>query len=474
MDPFVPRTVRQIADQAAAVVRARSPLTDLSPSSEPYIILDAVARDLSGLEFRAWSFRQAFDILNPDISEEDFWLRAQELPGKSFERKGKSAAAGAVLTVMRGDASTAQTLPSGMVVGRKDGSATYRTVSDLVFDIGVTSLLEVYVECLSPGADGNCPSGVLTRTLSAPDWVLGVYNPEPLTNGREAESLAAAQARVAKYLSALGGSQKAAMEYLAESFVSSNQVQALRAKGVYNPLTPKLARLLVDDGSTAAPTADVATMTGTVPRGAQTVIAHPGPATAPLGSLTVTRAGTGVVDILTEDAGQMVSVYEQGYLYIPSGMPWSLQEGDTWMLPAFEVRVGFLAELQTYVNGDVNNAISVPGWQALGCRVVCCPPDVQWVDADIHVIPVSGVNLEDAQTLVLSAVGSFMQTLGPGEPLYVSQLVSAVCQISGILDVKFFERNSSPLLALQDRYPKETQVLRTSTDHLHFIAATGT
>jgi hypothetical protein len=115
----------------------------------------------------------------------------------------------------------------------------------------------------------------------------------------------------------------------------------------------------------------------------------------------------------------------------------------------------------------------MPGWEALGCRVVCRPPDVQWLDADIHVVPVSGVDLDDIQNLVLSAVGAFVQTLGPGAPLYVSQLIAAVGQVPGILDVKFFEHNSSPLLPLQDRYPIETQVLRTSSDHLTFIPSVG-
>lgn len=471
MPPFSPRSSRQIADAMLARLIARSSLTDMIEDDDTYALLYAVASEIAGVEYKAWSFRESFDITNPDMTEEDFNARAAELPGKQFQRKGAAAAAGSVMSVTREDSSTVQVLPAGTAFGRTDSDATYRTTVDLTFDLGTETLNKVYVECVIPGSSGNCGVGVISRVLQAPSWLISGYNTAPLTNGSDAELLSQAQARAAKYLSALGGSQKAALEYLAESFVSSANVQARAAKGFYDPMNPKLATLVVDDGSGTSATVGVSSLSGTVPPGGQTIIAHPGPATGPL-SVRVTRAG-GAVELLTEEAGQIVSVYEQGYVYIPSARPWSLKAGDVWQIDAFEIYVGFLSELQLAVCGDVNDPIGTPGWQAFGCRVVVRPPDVYWLQADIHVVPVNGIDLEVAKSLVLTAIGAFTQQLGPGEPLYISQLLAAILQNPAILDVKLFERGISPVVALNDRYPAETQVIRTTPDYLQFIPSAG-
>lgn len=454
------------------MIAARSGITDMVATDDTYVVLDAAGSQISDVEFRAWAMRQSFDILNPNISEEDFDERCKELPGKRFGRLGASSASGSVLTVTRVDGSSSQIMPAGTTFGRNDGSdATYRTLVPLTFNVGTIALLGVYVECTKPGRAGNVPIGVISKMLRGPSWVLSAYNDSPLSNGDEKETLVHAQMRVEKYLSALGGSQKAAMEYLALTYLSSTNTRARTAKGFYDPLN-RTAQLLVDDGSGfAGTTTTMAAMSGTVPKGGQTTIVHPGPATVPIPALKVVRYGGGM-DYLTEAAGQMVSVYESGYIYVPSGNSWSLREGDVWSIAEFAVYNGFISELQTVICGDVNDPSNTPGWQAFGCRVSVAPPDPLLFSADIHVVPVTGANLDDVQNAVKSATVAFIQNMGPGEPMYMSQLVAFVSQIPEVLDVKFFQRNVSPAVPLADVYPSATQAIRTYGSALNFVQAT--
>lgn len=481
MAAFAPRTATEIANAFVAKVVARSGLTDILPTDDLYAIAYAFATELSASEFQVWSFRQSFDLLNPDITLADFQLRVQELPadkdGNRFAIKGAISASGGILSLTRKDSSTEQILPKGTTFGRNDGSpVVYRTLVDLTFPIGFIGLDDIYVEATTPGVAGNCGIGTITSALSCPDWIISIGNMLPLTNGSDQESLQSAQRRVANYLSALAGSQKAALEYLAGSYISSTSTQALLAKAFYAPDKDHFAWLLVDDGSGfAGSTSGGPALTGTVPPGGQTIIRHPGPATAEIAYIQVTRYGSGLVENLTVANGQMFSLFEQGYIYVPANQDYSLQEGDVWALPSYSIYSGFIAELQQAVCGDVNDPWNFPGWMALGCRVVVCPPDTYTLTADIHVVPINGVNLGPLQNVVLNVVLGFLQSLGPGEPLYISNLVTSVMQqVPGILDIKFFVHNNLPgalPVPLQDIYPQDKQVVRSSINNLTFVTA---
>lgn len=470
---FIPRTAAEIRDSWLARLVARSKVNDTTEGGVAYAEAYAVGEEIQVNDYRTWVYRNSFDILSPTISLADFIERAKELPGNGFAAPlGATAAGGSVFMVSRKAVLAEQTMPAGATFTRNDGSqAVYRTIVDVVFGIGIASVANVYAVCTTTGTTGNAGVGIISKSINAPSWVIGVVNTAKITNGLDAETLKEAQNRARLYLSALGGSQKAALEYLALSFVSSQNVRAKFAKGFVDPEIPGYAELVVDDGSgfEGLVSKGLVGLMGAVPPGGQTIIAHASPATKTLGSLSVLRVATNAVDVLTEEAKQLVSVYEAGYMYVPAKKMYSLLEGDIWSLAAFDTYTGFLAELQRKVSGDANDFFQIPGWAAFGCRVAVKPPTKQNVTMDVHVVPQSGIDLEAVETAVINVVTEFIGNLGPGEPLYISALVAAVMANSDVLNVRMHESGST--VFKQDVYPSERAVLRTEKQYIVFVSA---
>lgn len=475
MPSFVPRTAEDCTENIIARAVGRSTLTDTLDGSVLYGILRPVGEEIAYGDFRTWQVRNSFNFLtDPDISLEDLKERLLELPGTGMALLEANQASGPVMSISRKSSVGLQTLPAGTTFGRDDGSPlVYRTVADIKFVDGAIAVSGAYVVCVQPGIAGNCGTGVITRTLSAPSWVLGCTNTDVLTNGFDAESIPQAQNRGKLYMSALCGSQRAAIEYLALSFRASDGSRTRFAKGFYDPLQDHFAELVVDDAFAGLINPPNAALTGVVPTGGQTTIAHEGPATDSLQYVNVLRADGQTTDQLTEYAGQCRSMFEFGYFFVPANKSWSLSAGDTWTLPQFSTYSGYIAELQRLVCGDVNNQYAVPGWEAFGCRVVVRPAGTFLTGFDIHVVPVSGVQLEIVQNSVTNVVLAMLANQGPGQPLFVSDLIAAAKLDPNILDIKFYEPNTSPYAPKGDVYPPDKQCVRTTLAMISFFQGTA-
>lgn len=474
MPPFVPRTADDCTESILARAVGRTRLTDTLEGSLLYGIARPIAEEIAYGDYRTWQVRNSFNFLkDPDITLEDLAERLKDLPGSGMELLTESAASGSVMSVYRKSSTGDQIMPAGTTFGRKDGStAVYRTVASVTFLDGSISVSGVYVVCTKPGEAGNCGVGIINQTLSAPSWVVGCANTNVLSNGLASETVAQAQHRGRLYLSALGGSQRAAMEYLALSFQASDGSRTRFAKGFYDPLAPHFAELVVDDSFASLLSPTKPSQTSVVPPGGQTTMAHEGPASESLGSVQVLRADGTTVDVLQEGQGQCLSVFEQGYFFVPSNKNWSLQPGDTWTLPQFKVWTGFIAELQRVICGDVNDQFNTPGWQAFGCRIVVRPAQVFPTGFDLHVVPQNGVPLEYVQSVATNIVLSVLAAQGPGEALLISTLIAAVREDPSVLDVKFFEPNTSPYTLKADVYPPDKACVRTTLDQINFYAGT--
>ena len=87
------------------------------------------------------------------------------------------------------------------------------------------------------------------------------------------------------------------------------------------------------------------------------------------------------------------------------------------------------------------------------------PPIVQLVKIGYSSTPVDGKDALAVSAAVKDAVISYLATLGPGEPLYVSSLYGAMKPIQGLLKVRFWAGASST--PLDDTYPADDTVIRS-------------
>lgn len=467
--PFVPRSAEEIAQSMLAKILARSPLTDVNEGSVVWTLCRTHGEEIADAEQRLWQVRQAFSLVNPGVSQADLDERLAEFPPGAVSRVPYSAASGAVMTISRQQAGTQQVLPAGVTFQRFDANLLYRTVQPFTFNIGVTTLTDVFVVCTSTGTQGNCGAGTITKSVGAPSWLLSAVNTKPLTNGADAESDDAVKQRALLWLAGLPRAQKQALEFLALSYVAGDGTRAKFAKVFEDSANPGYAELIVDDGSGFGTLKQAAgnfpQFTIPVPPQGQTVFYHPGPAAEPFSAFYLQR-GQALIQLLP---GQFKHLQERGIVEVPAGQSWSAQSGDYWACPPYDQFVGFIAELQRQVEGDANDPVNTPGWRAAGVRVVVKPPEVFKASMAIHVVPQDYVDLADLQSRVLDYVIAYCETLGPGDPLFVAQLTASVLQDPDVLNFRVYDPGSSPASPKQDVYVTPKQVIRTDLAHLSFL-----
>ena len=323
--PFIPRTAQDIAQRIGARVIARSRLSDLSEGSVVLSIVVSVAEALASVEQRLRGIRDSFFF--EGVSGGDLDDRCRELPNGGVLRQSPVSATGSVLSITRGDTSTSFVLRQGATFRQTPNPRQlYRTVSDVVFGIGVATVNNVSIVAVTPGEEGNTPSGTIRILEDVPSEIIAANNTLPLRNGQNEESDGRLRARALSYLSSLSRAQPAAILYRALSFVDSNQVRARFANLFEDPNRPGYSELVIDDGSGGAGGTRLGnTSSGTVPAAGALLLWHESPATRPIEKITVDRGGN-VFDLRAID-GDFTSVPERGIVYPTAGI---LQAGDMW------------------------------------------------------------------------------------------------------------------------------------------------
>ncbi len=471
--PFTPRSAADIAESWLAKMLARTELTDVVEGSSLWFEAFTTAEELAHTEFRLQQLRNSFYLQSSDLVGDALVERGNELPVNAVPKLGKTSASGTVMQVYRKDAVAVQTLPAGSIFRRTDGvNLYYKTIVPYTFAIGVVGIDNIYVVCTEQGAQGNAPAGVIATGQGLPDWVIGVANTLPITNGSDGETDEQYRARLLLYLSSLARSQRSALEFLGTSFIALDGSRCRFAKCFTDNKTPGYVELVVDDGtdlSTAAQTGPL--IQGIVPTGGQTIFPHAGPATEPIQTMKLVR---GAQTLILQNGVDMFSYPELGYIEALRGLPKSPAAGDVYYIggngaSAYSTFTGIISELQQAVNGNVADPVALPGWKAEGVRVRVVPPDVIYVSMDLVVVPVNNVSLAELQAEVLVSTIEFMASLGPGEPLYIAQLINVLTDNPNLLNVRVYNKGEST--AKPDVYPGPREVLRSSLSNLSVISA---
>lgn len=468
---FTPRSARQYLEQMAYGVIARSELTDLSPSSVLLQLLWGVAQAMAGVEARLFAMTRAFLLEGQGALLDD---RAADFPDPSMRRKGATAASGAVVTLTRGgDLSGKLVVPAGVLLGRADASVLYRTDGEVVFDIHEATVSGVSVVALTPGEAGNAPAGVLTRLVSAPDALIAASNTAPISGGAQTESDERLRARLRLWLSGLAGSQPAALQATALSFVSSQGATVAFAHVFEDLRRPGYSELIIDDGSGGAGGKRAMTpATGTVGAGGALLLWHEAPATAPIEVVRVQRGLTSFE--LRVSLGHITSCPERGVVWVLD--PALLQEGDVWTIATdpngdpYEVYTGIVAELQRVIEGDASAGRATPGRRAAGTRVRVRPASAQLVAFDLHLLPAQGVDLAALGEQARGAVLRHLQALAPGQTLRASALVADLMALPDLVSVRLYRGGTrAPLEDITPSAPDRS--LRSTAGSIKIIPA---
>lgn len=443
---YTPKSANDILRDLRGMILGRTDLNDIFAGSVLNTLLSAVAQEVASGERRLYGLREAFYLRN--ASGQDLDERVAELPPVGIARIDATNASGAVLKITRSSSLNSLTVPAGSTV-KSDSGAQYRTSQDVVITAGNLSIENVHIVATVAGTQGNALGEEINTVVSMPDDVISVVNTQPVTNGTDREGDEDLRERALLYMQSLTRCTRSALEFLGTSFIASTGERMRFARLFEDPNTPAYSELVVDDGSGLTVTAvsrAATTVNGTVPENGASILYHHAPATEPLttSNLRVLRNGVQV----NINARALTSHPERGVLYIDEGV---LQAGDQWTIYNYRTFEGLIKELQSEIEGDVENPSLLTGFRAAGTRCVVRLADAQFVNMDMSLSVDYDVDYNVIEGTVRETLVNYINGLAPSEPLYVSALIEAARGVTGVRDVQLFQRGTTN--ALDNQYP---------------------
>jgi len=459
MPIFTPRTHKEVLRDLSAKVIARTDLSDINVGSSMFTLLNAIALEVANTESRMFSIRQSYSL--SAASGEDLDKRVSELPPVGIRRKQSINGSGSVLTITKTNAALNDEIiiPVGTRVSKSSDGTTYRTASVYTIPAGTAAIEGVYIVAEKSGLLGNAAAGAINTMIDMPNGIESITNTIAINNGYERESDSSLRNRALRYINSLGRCSKSALEYIGVSYVSADNTSFKFARVYEDPTKPGYSELVVDDGSGLSSTPyliqpDTVTTVGS---GGAQILTHPRPSVRPINDINIVIERDGVTFNPTEE--QFVSIPERGIIYFKSGV---LEADDIVTIRNVFTYQGLFAELQSQIEGNINNGITVTGFRAAGTRVRVVPPNTTKFECDVKVVVRSGTDLNTTLTQVKSGLANFINELDIGQEVTPSQIMTHLLTTQNILSCSLFKKGTQ--VALDDVWPASGKhVLRATT-----------
>ena len=98
---------------------------------------------------------------------------------------------------------------------------------------------------------------------------------------------------------------------------------------------------------------------------------------------------------------------------------------------------GLLRRVQRIVDGFEPDPNNFPGRRAVGGRIETLPPLPKRISLSVSIITAEGVNLGDISNNIKSTIITYVENLGVGEPVVLSEIISLIQPIKGVSAVTF-------------------------------------
>lgn len=119
-------------------------------------------------------------------------------------------------------------------------------------------------------------------------------------------------------------------------------------------------------------------------------------------------------------------------------------DGASLSIGAYLYSTGLAAYVQRLVNGDPTDFIDFPGLRATGTKILVAAPTIIAKSFVIKVVAARGFTDAVLAPLVLTAVQSYVNSLGIGEGPILSEIVKLVKLLPGVQDVVILTPTSNP------------------------------
>lgn len=454
---YIPRERDELARIFLGSLITRSELDDTAQGSVIDVLAQSMAALAASTERRIAGVRDAFDFRNATGAELD--ERLAEFPPNSISRLSATTASGSLTVTLLAQGSDLTIEAGASFSASSNPDIIYNVRSQTVISAGATSA-DLTVDASEAGRAGNIAAQRIDTILDAPTQILTVTNSAAFTNGQEEETDSALKRRALLYLQSLARSQPPALEFAALSLAGNERITL--ASLYEDPSVAGMSYLYVDDGSGTlglrVETGNQYTATATAE--GPTIIYHDAPA---VNELTITYVDPATTLTRMVSPLKYVSVPERGVIYLDAD---AIPDQAVWTLGPYEVFTGPIAEIQRIIEGDPANPASAPGWRAAGTRVRVYPPSIMRLDADIHLTPENGYELDALSQSVETSLIDELSAYRIGEPLFVARLTELIMSVDGVRNIALYVAGTgddATPQALEDLYPAADRVIRLGT-----------
>ena len=115
----------------------------------------------------------------------------------------------------------------------------------------------------------------------------------------------------------------------------------------------------------------------------------------------------------------------------------SFDTGVTTGIDGYLYYTGLLRKVQRIIDGFEPDAINYPGRRAVGGIIELLPPLIKRVQISLNVTTNEGVNLNEISNDIASAIIKYVNALGVGEDVILSEIIVKVMAIKGVATVTF-------------------------------------
>ncbi len=129
---------------------------------------------------------------------------------------------------------------------------------------------------------------------------------------------------------------------------------------------------------------------------------------------------------------------------------------------AYTFSSGLAAYVQRTINGDPTNFDDFPGLRASGTKVLVVAPTVISQTFTIQVLPSRGFTDDDVETAVTTAVETYINSLGIGENVILSSIITAVRNLPNIDDVTMISPSANVTVP-------NGQIMRITSDEVVIV-----
>ena len=115
----------------------------------------------------------------------------------------------------------------------------------------------------------------------------------------------------------------------------------------------------------------------------------------------------------------------------------SYNTGVTTGIDGYLYYTGLLRKVQRIVDGYEPDSQNFPGRRAIGSSIEILPPLIRKIKMSLDITTNEGVNLGEISNNIKSVIINYVQTLGVGQDVILSEIIAAIMQVKGVEAVTF-------------------------------------